>query len=203
MAWSEETFDVQKAPLYVQQAYETRKFAFVSDYVRIWALEQYGGVYLDVDFEVYKSFEPLLDHPFIAGFDGSKRKAVMMGVIGSEPHGKWVTEMLETYVDRSFVLPDGSLDMRPNTGFFTDILEAKGLICDGVEKDFLEMIHIYPTDYFCPTLTTGENIRSANTYCDHRGLNSWAVLGWKGRLLGCLGPKWRTILIKIKRKLVG
>lgn len=48
-------------PLYVQQAYEARKYASVSDYVRLWALEQYGGLYMDVDFEVYKSFEDLLD----------------------------------------------------------------------------------------------------------------------------------------------
>ena len=201
-AWTEDTFDLTTAPTYVQQAYECRKFAFVSDYVRLWALEQYGGIYMDVDFEVYKSFAPLLNHPFIAGFDGSKRKAVMMGVIGSEPHGIWVTEMLHTYDDRSFILPDGTCDMRPNTGYFTDMLEAKGLVCDGVEKDFGNMMHIYPTDYFCPTLTTGESILSNRTYCDHLGLNSWTTVGWKGKLLGLFPQSIRIKLIKLKRWLL-
>ena len=50
--WDESNFDIAAAPLYVRQAYESRKFAFVSDYVRLWALELYGGLYMDVDFEV-------------------------------------------------------------------------------------------------------------------------------------------------------
>lgn len=201
--WNEETFPLAGAPLYVRQAYEARKFAFVSDYVRLWALEQYGGVYMDVDFEVYKSFEPLLNHPFIAGYDGSKRKAVMMGVIGSEPHGQWVSEMLATYAQRPFIRPDGSFDMRPNTGYFTDMLEAKGLVYDGQEKDFMGLLHIFPTEYFCPTLTTGEKIISNHTYCDHKGLNSWTKIGWKGRFLQCFPPRIRTWIIRLKRLLKG
>lgn len=74
MERSEANFDIASAPLYVRQAYGARKYAFVSDYVRLCALEQYGGVYMDVDFEVYKSFENLLDNPAFAGYDGSNHK---------------------------------------------------------------------------------------------------------------------------------
>ena len=84
-------------PTYVKQAYEARKFAFVSDYVRLWALEQYGGLYMDVDFEVFRPFDDLMDkYPAFAGVEGCKRQAVMMGVIASEPHGAWVRDMLAT-----------------------------------------------------------------------------------------------------------
>ena len=66
MRWGENNFDIAEAPLYVRQAYEARKFAFVSDYVRLWALEQYGGVYVDTDVKVLRSYEPLLkDTAFI------------------------------------------------------------------------------------------------------------------------------------------
>ena len=51
--WSEDNFDIASAPQYVREAYEAKKYAFVSDYVRLWALEQEGGLYMDVDFEVY------------------------------------------------------------------------------------------------------------------------------------------------------
>ena len=75
--WDETNFDIATAPLYVRQAYEARTFAFVSDYVRLWALEQYGGLYMDVDFEVYKPFDELMDkYAAFAGYEGSKRQPV-------------------------------------------------------------------------------------------------------------------------------
>ena len=123
-------------PRYVQEAYEAKKYAFVSDYVRLWALEQYGGLYMDVDFMVYRPFDDLMDrYPAFAGYEGSKRQPVMQGVIASEPHGVWVRDMLKTYEGRTFILPDGRLDLTPNTSYFTDRLEAQGFVADGVEKD--------------------------------------------------------------------
>jgi len=205
-------------PTYVQQAYEARKFAFVSDYVRLWALEQYGGLYMDVDFEVYRPFDDLMDkYPAFAGYEGSKRKPVMQGVIASEPHGAWVRDMLSTYDHRHFILPDGSIDLTPNTSFFSDRLESQGAILDGVEKDIYVSIHntsnithqtfflhVFPVHYFCPGLTTGENLRNEETYCEHKGESSWAVnKSWKAKMLSCFGSKWKIRIIKLKRKLLG
>ena len=216
--WDESNFDIAAAPLYVRQAYEARKFAFVSDYVRLWALEQYGGLYMDVDFMVYRPFDELMDkYPAFAGYEGSKRKPVMQGVIASEPHGAWVRDMLGTYDTRTFIKPDGTLDMTPNTGYFTDRLEAQGFVADGKEKDFflknegvseLEsegvfMLHVFPVHYFCPVLTTGEDVRTPETYCEHKGESSWAKKGWKAKLLGMVSPKWKTRIIKLKRKILG
>ena len=135
--WNEETFDIVAAPLYVRQAYEARKYAFVSDYVRLWALEKFGGLYMDVDFMVYRPFDELMDkYAAFAGYEGSKRQPVMMGVIASEPHGAWVRDMLKTYNDRNFILSNGRLDLTPNTSYFTDRLEEQGFVADGREKDF-------------------------------------------------------------------
>lgn len=196
-------------PAYVREAREARKWAFVSDYIRLWALEREGGVYMDVDFEVYRPFGSLLEHPFIAGYEGSKRKPVMMGVIGSEPHGVWVSEMMHAYDDRHFILQDGSYDMTPNTAYFSDLLEAKGFIPDGLEKDVyfngssVPALHVYPVHYFCPVLTTGESLRNDETFCEHKGLHSWSDDGWKARLLKLVSPTLRTKLILLKRKLFG
>jgi len=207
--WSESNFDIFSAPLYVCQAYEARKYAFVSDYVRLWALEQYGGLYMDVDFEVYRSFDGLMNkYPAFAGYEGSKRKPVMQGVIASEAHGAWVRDMLSTYEDREFIKADGSLDLTPNTTYFTDRLEAQGFIADGVEKDVyvnnVYYLHIMPVWAFCPVLTTGENLRTSETYCEHKGESSWATKGgWKNRVLQCLSPAWKTRIIQLKRKLLG
>lgn len=203
--WDEVHFDVASAPLYVRQAYEAKKFAFVSDYVRLWALEQYGGLYMDVDFMVYRSFDELMDkYAAFAGYEGSKRQPVMMGVIASEAHGAWVRDMLITYQFREFIKDDGNLDLTPNTSYFTDRLIAQGFVADGQEKDVFVngefYLHVLPVWAFCPVLTTGENVRTEETYCEHMGESSWAEQNWKGRVLRWLGPKWKTRIIKMKRR---
>jgi len=207
--WDETNFDIAAAPIYVRQAYEARKYAFVSDYVRLWALEQYGGLYMDVDFMVYRPFDELMGkYPAFAGHEGSKRNPVMQGVLASEPHGAWVRDMLSTYKTRPFIKSDGSLDMYPNTQYFTDRLISQGFINDGIEKDvFVDgtfFLHVYPVYYFCPLQTTGEDLRTPEMYCEHLGESSWAKKGgMKSKILKFFSPKTRTRLIKLKRKILG
>ena len=209
MRWNESNFDIAAAPLYVRQAYEAKKFAFVSDYVRLWALEQYGGLYMDVDFEVYRPFDDLMDkYPAFAGYEGSKYNPVMMGVIASEPHGAWVRDMLETYQVRKFILLDGRLDMTPNTAYFYERMKERGFVADGIEKDVYVnsefFLHVLPVHYFCPGLTTGENVRNEETYCEHMKLGSWDTRKtWRSYVVRMVGPKMKTFLIKVKRKIFG
>ena len=191
-------------PRYVQEAYAAKKYAFVSDYVRLWALEQEGGLYMDVDFEVYKSFDDLMEqYAAFAGYEGSKKNPVMMGVLAAEPHHSWIQGMMATYADRKFIKEDGSLDMTPNTGYFYDWMTKQGFVGDGVEKDW-NGVHILPVEHFCPGLTTGEKLRCERTYCEHKGLHSWSGDGgWKARLMQCISPQMKTRLIKLKRKILG
>lgn len=191
-------------PRYVQEAYAAKKYAFVSDYVRLWALEQYGGLYMDVDFEVYKSFDDLMEqYDAFAGYEGSKRNPVMMGVIAAKAHYPWIQGMMQTYESRVFLKTDGSLDMTPNTGYFLDWMTKHGFVADGVEQDWMG-VHILPVECFCPGLTTGENLRCERTYCEHKGLHSWSGNGgWKTKLLNLVGNKWKIRFIKLKRKIWG
>lgn len=202
--WSEDNFDMDAAPLYVQQAYAAKKYAFVSDYVRLWALEREGGLYMDVDFEVYKPFDELMEqYSAFAGYEGSKKNPIMMGVLAAEAHHPWVQGMMATYADRRFVKENGTYDMTPNTGYFYDWMTNQGFVGDGVEKDWMG-VHILPVECFCPGLTTGENVRSERTYCEHKGLHSWSGTGgWKVQLLNCFAPSLKIKLIKLKRILLG
>ena len=201
--WNEDNFDVNSTP-YTREAYEVGKMAFVSDYVRLWALEREGGMYMDVDFEVYKPFDDLLHHHAFAGVEGSKRNPVMMGVCASEAHGEWVTEMLHLYDGLRFLKPDGTLDLTTNVQRLTAAMAANGLRQDGTEQDYKDL-HVFPVDYFSPRHTTGEYIRTENTYCEHKGLTSWSEhkKGWKGLMLNIIGQKSMTQLIKLKRKIIG
>lgn len=199
--WNEDNFDVNCTP-YTKEAYTCGKYAFVSDYARLWTLEHEGGVYLDVDFEVYQPFDALLHCHAFAGIEGSKHMPVMMGVCASESHGEWVTEMLKAYSERHFLKPDGTPDMTTNVQFITAIMAANGFRQDGTEQDYKDL-HIFPVDYFSPRQTTGEYIRTENTYCEHKGLASWGEhkMGWKGAVLKLVGQKNMTRLIKLKRRL--
>lgn len=202
--WNEDNFDIASAPQYVQEAYAAKKYAFVSDYVRLWALEQYGGLYMDVDFEVYKSFDDLMEqYEAFAGYEGSKRTPVMMGVIAAKAHHSWIQGMMQTYETRVFIKEDGSLDMTPNTGYFLGWMQERGFVADGVEKDFMG-VHILPVECFCPQLTTGENLCCERTYCEHKGLHSWSGNGgWKVKILNLVGNKWKIRLINLKRRILG
>jgi len=201
--WDEDKFDLTSNK-YAREAYEARRFAFVSDYVRLWALEREGGIYMDVDFMVFKPFDDLLQWRAFAGFEGSKYLPIRMGVFGSEAHGEWVSEMLRYYQNRQFVKADGSFDLTTNVKFLSAKMREHGFVQDGREQDYKDL-HIFPVEYFSPRQTTGEYFRTENTYCDHLGLNSWSGSnsGWKDKVGKVVGAKIMTRLIKLKRKLKG
>jgi len=200
--WNEDNFDVNSVP-YTKEAYESGKYAFVSDYVRLHALATQGGIYMDVDFEVYRPFDDLLVNDAFAGFEGSKHSPLMMGVIASKPGGAWVSEQLSRYSGRHFLTDDGKPDLTTNVEFVTAGMLAKGFKPDGKMQSY-EDLTVYPVDRFCPMQTTGEYFRTGNTYCEHKGLHSWSGKGgWKMTLRKIIGRKAMTRLIKFKRYIAG
>ena len=200
--WNEDNFDVNSV-LYTKEAYEAKKYAFVSDYVRLKVLYEEGGVYFDVDFEVYKSFSSLMKYDAFAGVEGSKYLPVMMGVCASKANGEWVKEMLDQYHDKHFII-NGQMDLTPNVTFLSNVMKQNGYNSNGVEQDYKDL-HIFPVDFFCPKQTTGEYFRTDNTYCEHKGLNSWrdGSESLKAIILSFFSQKHKTKIIKLKRKLMG
>lgn len=170
--WNEENFDVTKAPAYVQEAYAAKKFAFVSDYVRLFALEQQGGVYLDADVEVLKSYQPLLKHRAFIGFEENKHKSLGTNCIGSEAHLLWLKNQLTYYQEHHFVREDGSLDITTNAAIITDYFERNGLVRNGQEQQIGEM-HVFDFHYFSPITSTRVMRKNENTYSIHRFAGSW------------------------------
>lgn len=201
--WNEDNFDISHYQ-YTQEAYAARKYAFVSDVARLQALVDYGGVYLDTDVRVFKSFEPLLNYSAFAGLEGSKHLPIGTCVLGSKRNGEWVLNQLNDYADRYFILEDGTFDTTTNVTFINRKMKEDGFLNNGEEQEYKDL-HIFPVDYFCPRHTTGEYIRTDNTYCEHLGIGSWANVGnnWKSRILSCFSPNLRTKLIKVKRLLLG
>lgn len=201
--WNEDNFDINTNQ-YVKEAYEARKFAFVTDYVRLYALFNEGGIYMDTDVEVFRPLDNLLNNSAFAGFEGSKYSPVGTCIIASEPNGTWISEYLMSYSSRHFKKKDGSYDLTTNVVALNDILKANGVKLNGLEQEYKDL-HIFPVDYFSPRHTTGEYIKTQNTYCDHYGVCSWAYskTNWKSVIRKIIGRNNMTYLIKIKRKLIG
>lgn len=193
--WDESNFAIASAPLYVQQAYEARKFAFVSDYVRLWALEQYGGVYLDTDVKVLKSYEPLLNDTAFIGLEESKAHLPGTCVMGCEPHCQWAKEMLALYDGIEFLKTDGSLDMTTNVERMGAVmmreLKNEG-ICEEKYWKHIQYIgewglRIYTHDYFSPITSTRVMRKTKNTYSIHYFAESWRdgkrASGWRNWMI--------------------
>jgi mannosyltransferase OCH1-like enzyme len=199
--WNEDSFDITSVS-YVKEAYESRKYAFVTDYVRLYALYTEGGIYMDTDVEVLKPYDDLLSLPGFTGYEGSKFLPPVTGTMASEAGNEWVKEQLDSYADAHFIKQDGTLDLTTNTTRISNIMKQGGFISNG-EKQVYKGMHIFPVEYFCPRQTTGEKFFTENTYCDHHFMGSWGDDKKRSTLLRLLGQKNLTRLIKLKRIIVG
>lgn len=85
---------LEHMPRYVQEAYAANKYAFVSNYVRLWALEREGGVYLDTDVEMLRPFDSLLNDTSFIGLEESLALLPGTCVMGCEAHYQWVKDLL-------------------------------------------------------------------------------------------------------------
>ena len=199
--WSEENFDVNAVP-YTKEAYEARKFAFVTDYVRLWALYSEGGIYMDTDVEILKPLDDLLSLKAFTGYEGSKYQPPVTGLMASMAKGEWVKEQLDSYNGAHFINKDGTMDLTTNTVRISEIMSKNGFVQDGKHHVYKDL-HVFPTDYFCPRQTTGELLFTENTYCDHHFMGTWNNNKKSGMLCKVLGQRNMTRLIKLKRKIFG
>lgn len=199
--WNENNFDIDSNQ-YVKEAYEARKFAFVTDYVRLYVLNKVGGVYLDTDVEVYKPFDNLLNLTGFIGFEGTKYHHIGTGTIACSPGGDWVKEQLHAYDGISFIKPNGEYDLTTNPVRITRIMVSNGFIPNG-EMQYYKDMYVFPTEYFCPYQTTGEFLLTEKTYCNHHFMGSWDNKNKPGFIKTIVGQKNMTRLIKLKRKILG
>ena len=201
--WNEDNFDVDSTP-YTKEAYEAKKYAFVTDYVRLYALLTEGGVYMDTDVEVLKPLDDLLHHSAFTGYEGTKTMYPVTGIMASKANGLWVSEQLHAYDGSHFVKEDGSLDTTTNCQRIYKLMLFNGFAPNGGKMHQYKDLVIYPVDYFCPRQSTGEFLLTSNTYCDHHFMGSWAdKKGGIRSLTKIVGSKNMTRLIKLKRKLLG
>lgn len=212
--WNENNFDVTKNK-YCKEAYEAKKWAFVSDYARFWILYKYGGIYFDTDVEVIK---PLDDIVAKGPFMGCERDAekdmvtVKAGSISVNPGlGIGVNsglgiykEILNLYDTLDFKNKDGSFNLKTVVQYTTEILAKHGLKNTN-QIQYCAGVYIYPREYFCPkNIVTGKLEITDNSYTIHHFEGSWLTPWLRCRhcvkilLTAVFGGKFIKILLKIK-----
>lgn len=188
--WNEDNCDYLALP-FMAEAYAAKKYAFVSDVMRLLVLEQYGGVYFDTDVEVVRDISPLLNDEGFIGFENDQ--FVNSGqVMAAVPHQRVVQAMIEAYKQLHFTNADGSLNAVGCPRLNTDVLERFGLVRNGQEQ-LAGGIHVYPADRFNPLdSATGRLKKTENTWSIH-----WYSMSWLPkhvRLKAKLGRMVRRIL---------
>jgi hypothetical protein len=170
--WDESNFDIN-CNQYVREAYNAKKWAFVSDYARFNILEKYGGMYFDTDVEVIRPFDDLLENDAFAGFETSEYIAPGLVLWSKNPNHPLITEARK-YYDNARFLDDSGERIKINVcGIFTSILKSHGFEQNNQLQTVCGMT-LYPTDYFNPfDDATGLLHKTENTYSIHWYDKSW------------------------------
>lgn len=171
LEWNEDNFDVSTAPRYVQQAYEAGRWAFVTDYVRLRALTEMGGVYMDTDVEVVKPLDPYLKHQAFAGFEHITR--VQTGLLACEKGFPLFRDFLAHYDTASFLKEDGTVDITTNVEVLSNLCLQRGLVCND-KFQIVDGLAIYPREVFCPVdFDTKKLKKTRKTVTIHWFSGSW------------------------------
>lgn len=197
--WNEENFDIH-CNKYVEQAYNAKKYMYVSDYARLLALYNEGGLYLDTDCLVKRDFTPLMGDSAFTGYGGDNRE-IAAHALAFPAHHCFIKECLESYENTEFINPDGSYNLYTVNMRMTDLLVKHGFKPNGEQQEILG-ITIYPMTYFCPISMIPDTVRdckSKNTYCVH----VWSSKELKRERNIIVRFAHRTGLNKLKRKVLG
>ena len=164
--WNESNFDIDSV-LYVKQAYEAKKYAFVSDYVRFWVLYRYGGIYFDTDVEVIRPLDDILAKGAFMGCEISLNGCVNVAPglgLAAYPQMAVYKEIIDEYSCKSFFNADGSQNLKTVVTYVTEILYKYGFVHENRYQNCAGL-NIYPSDFFCPLQNGSKKcIITKNTY---------------------------------------
>lgn len=173
--WDTKRFNINST-LWTKQAFEHHKYAFAADYIRLYALFNYGGIYLDSDVIVYKSFNDLLSLPYFIGQDYTR--GFEAAIIGAEKGTFWIGEILKYYKNRSFLKDDKTLDMLPLPQIFYQCLnnqykfyklhKFESYISDS------KRIYVFDKDFF-NSRNSVQVRKTKKSYCAHNYAGSWTT----------------------------
>lgn len=193
--WNEDNYDVTKNR-YIKEAYENKKWAFVSDYARLDIIYREGGIYLDTDVELIRALDDLLVYKSFFAGDGC---GINSGIgFGAEKGNRVVKILLEEYEGKGFI-KDGKPDLTPCTVPNTRPFLEHGYDPSAVDVQYFMGTTIFPTEYFSPMNGMSELHITKNTYGIHYGSRLWetGMTRFKSKIRIALGRKWTNRIKKV------
>lgn len=179
MLWNFDRFD-KDSSVWVQEAFEKKKYAFAADFIRLYAVYNYGGFYFDMDVEVLRPLEDLLNlKSAVCWQDG--QDGFEAACFGAEKGSSWIKECLDYYKNRHFVLSDGKIDIKPLPNIMEDTLrlnsysiESTTSIEECLKKEKKDVLTVLPNTFFSPkSYRTGIITKTEQTYTIHHFAASW------------------------------
>lgn len=198
MEWGNESLkDIKN--LYVSQAYENKKWAFVSDYLRLYALEKYGGFYCDSDLEITNPLEEFRRLRFVTGYEKYNNVySPITALMGAEPHNQIIHDLLEEYAQIPFI-QNGLMDQTTNVTRISKYFEKKFGLKKPYDGSMLTRLDensmIYPSYYFCTPEDGKKN------FSIHHFSGSWLDAYSRKNL--CTFGKFKIARFKKRRKSAG
>lgn len=207
--WDTNRFDINSVP-WVKEAFEAKKYAFAADYIRLYAIYTEGGIYLDSDVEMIKSFNDLLKYKSFIGFEAAT-ESVEAAIFGGEAGTEWCRKAMEFYHDKHFSINErGGVNLS---------ITAPVIVHDALNKTYVNFptvppikaiqvensILVCPVHYFSPIKYDIEKSynsenkiansyrKNPETYCIHRFNASWGIKPSKKLQI------WDAIKKKLKR----
>ena len=169
--WNFDRFDWEKS-VWVQEAFSNKKYAFAADYIRLFALYTYGGIYLDMDIEVLKPFDELLDSSYMLAYEKEPGDGIEAGCLGASKGSMYIKKCLDYYENRHFIKEDGTYEQTPLPIILQRIFSQEEVDCK-----------VYPSTYFtAKSYDTGKIFACEETYCIHHFSGSWKTDEEKKRI---------------------
>lgn len=189
MLWNFDRFPKNKSK-WVSDAYDCKKYAFAADYIRLYALYNYGGIYLDMDVEVLKSFNDFLELDTMICWQKDSNSGLEVAAFGTKKHSGWVNRCLESYENKFFMDDKGNLNLMPLPLRIENILRENNYQLVGVqdisqakEYEADKIIPVFSPDFFSPkSYLNGKVTITSFTYSIHHFSGSW-MSKWKKHLL--------------------
>ena len=196
MFWNEKTFDIENSNEFVKGAYQKKMYPFVADYVRIYAMVKYGGIYLDTDIELINSIDSFLENNAFTGFEN--KTSINAAIMGCKKDNEVFQKMLNYYDSTEFINSNGDVNITTICSVMMGVLEAEGFEYKN-STQALKNIHIYERDVFYPKKMKNGSFRVTNESVSiHHFSGSWLTPRQKKRGENIV---WRKVCRPILRKL--
>jgi len=184
--WDLNKFDVEKSK-WVKKALEEKLYAFAADYIRFYALYNFGGIYLDSDVSIIKPFDELLDLPYFIGFEMTGE--IEAAIIGAKSKYEWIKKCMDYYEEREFSTKPLTIIMKE---FFLENYGIKKIKSKEQFNKDERQIQIFSADFFSPKHWNYKKIyKTKNTFSIHNFAGSWLPkFSFKDKIKNFLRTRW-------------